>query len=184
MYTQLQTQTALPLTFPWFPATAAIVPLAGQPLPAATQTCLYALAARILAAPLGKFEPVERCGRIVTVALEPSAAIDYYPDPVLPIPLVALPDKFWNRYAAFVADVADFLAVAESRSFDPREKARMLQKATRRLWKQADRLAKMAAVSLRAPEVAYLKARLLAALAGEMAATYRTGNARETTWSG
>jgi len=151
---------------PWLSATAAIVPITDSaPITSEMTICLHALAARVFAAPLSIFEPVEQCGRVVTVRVEP---VKVMADPVLPFPLVALPTKFWNQYHGFVSLLDEFFRTADHRFMHTADKRRQLGKLTKRLWKQADVLVAMAAGQLRPHEATYFQARLLAALAGEM----------------
>ena len=157
------------VSLPWLPATGAIVPLEPGDLPHEAELALQALAVRVLAAPLGVFRPLERCGRVVAVAVEPSQRIFVLPDPVLPFPLVRLPGYFWSRYAGFCRTVTEFLSVAESTVWFPAEKQRRLGRLTRRAWRQAEGLVRMAAAALNGPETAYFQARLLASLAGDVA---------------
>ena len=150
---------------PWLPATAAIVPITtAAPLTQEMTICLQALAARVFAAPLSVFEPIEKCGRVMTVRVESAIMAD----PILPFPLVALPTKFWEIYCSFVGMLDDFFRTADSRFMSTADKRRNLKRQTRQLWKQADVLVAMAATRLRPHEAQYLQARLVASLAGEM----------------
>ena len=151
---------------PWLSATAAIVPITTTaPLTAEMVICLHALAARVFAAPLSIFEPIEQCGRVVTVRVEP---VKVMADPVLPFPLVALPTKFWNQYHNFVSLLDEFFRTTENIYMHNLDKRRQLGKLAKRLWRKADALVAMAANQLRPHEVQYFQARLLASLAGEM----------------
>ena len=150
---------------PWLPATAAIVPITdAAPITQEMEICLQALSARVFASPLSIFEPIEQCGRVVTVRVEPVVMAD----PILPFPLVALPIKFWEIYGDYVTTLDNFFRTADSLFMGAADKRRHLKRHTKQLWRQADILVAMAATQLRPHEATYFQARLLASLAGGM----------------
>lgn len=130
---------------------------------------LLALTTRVVAKPFKVMEPVEYCGRIVTMEVLVDPQFYVAADPLFPIPLVALSNKFWNIYANFVESVDRYITVSTSTVLLPYDKIRYSKRLIKRAWRLADRLVKMASPSLRRCETLYFSARLRAALAGERA---------------
>jgi len=158
------------ITIPFVPATAAITPISRADITAETMLVLTALTTRIVCKPLSVMKPVERCGRVVTMEVLADPQFFYTsPDPLFPIPLVALPDKFWNTYSKFI-DVADgYMTILASSTLGRSEKQRWLRIEMKKAWKLADKLVNLASSALRQHEALYFSVRLRASLAGEFA---------------
>lgn len=148
---------------------AAIVPATWGDFPAEAELALLALTTRVIAKPLSVAKPVEYCGRVVTmkVLVDPQFYIAL--DPLFPLPLVALPDKFWNIYADFVECVDRYMRTTTSTVLSRHYKTKYGRRLMKRSWKLADRLVNIASPSLRRCEALYFSVRLRASLAGERA---------------
>lgn len=148
---------------------AAIVSATWGDFPPEAELALLALTTRVIAKPLSIAEPVEYCGRVVTMKVLVDPQFYVALDPLFPLPLVALPDKFWNIYADFVECVDKYMRITTSTVLSHYDKTRYGRRLMKRSWKLADRLVKMASPSLRRCEALYFSVRLRASLAGERA---------------
>ena len=112
--------------------------------------------------PTVRVEIVEACGRVITVRVEPPSSpqarqVVVIRDPLLPFPMVYLPDAFLRTYADFVETLMRFLS-AGGPAWQLAEQA----------WRLADRLVEQVADRLSAAELEYFSLRLRAALAGDV----------------
>jgi hypothetical protein len=142
----------------YLPATGAIVPLQSEdgikPQTEIT-TAVLALTPRICEAPIANLELLERCGRVVLVAVEPQRA----GDPIIPIPLARLPERFWALYAKYFNGLRRFLVLG---NWDYGRGNPVADQ-----WRIIEQLVGIASDELRGPELVYLNTQLRAALAGE-----------------
>jgi hypothetical protein len=121
------------------------------------KTMVLALTPRICEAPIADVDLLEQCGRIVLVAVTPTAL----PDPIIPVPIANLPNRFWKVYAGFFRKMQRFHTFGNS--------ATLWGSRVERCWHLIDEMLSLTRDTLTGAEQAYLDAQLKAALAGDQA---------------
>lgn len=121
------------------------------------KTMVLALAPQICGAPIADIALLEQCGCIVLVAVTPKDLAD----PIIPIPMAVLPDRFWKVYAKFFRKMQRFHEAGNS--------AVLWGSRVGRCWRLIDKMLDITRDTLTNAEQVYLDTHLRAALAGDQA---------------